>query len=154
MKIFQIWKDFLQIFFCIHTLVFASFVKGRMWLNYAPCFSHSGNINCHQCISEFSTHRYCKITYFCWDIILRFCHIVSLQQSKFLVLWKGCNRKPLKYFHIREFNFRDHNTHPHENKTPAKISDFTVYDTDELLLWELKHENLHRLGKNEFRLFF
>jgi hypothetical protein len=26
--------------------------------------------------------QYCKITYFCWDFISRFCHIVFLQQSK------------------------------------------------------------------------
>jgi hypothetical protein len=26
-----------------------------------------------------------KITYFCWDFILRFCHIASLQQSKICV---------------------------------------------------------------------
>jgi hypothetical protein len=59
---------------------------------------------------------YCKITYFRWDFISHFCHIVSLQQSKICIYWRVViNRKPFKYFHIRWFYFCDH--YPHENKT-------------------------------------
>jgi hypothetical protein len=46
---------------------------------------------CYQILRIFA---YCKITYFRWDFILRFCHFVSLQQFKIQLFWKGCNRKP------------------------------------------------------------
>jgi hypothetical protein len=42
-------------------------------------------------------------------------------------IWKGCNRKPFKYFHIRRFDIRDHNNITKIVKIkPTKISDFTV----------------------------
>jgi hypothetical protein len=40
--------------------------------------------------------------------ISRFCHILSASLNSHF--WKGCNRKPFKYFHICGFYFRDHNT--------------------------------------------
>jgi hypothetical protein len=60
---------------------------------------------------EVFKYMYCKITYFCWDFILHFCHIVSLQQSKIRIFGRVViNRKPFKYFHIHGFHFRDHTT--------------------------------------------
>jgi hypothetical protein len=40
-------------------------------------------------------------------VILCLCNSLKIN----LHFWKGCNRKPFKYFHIHGFYFRDHDTH-------------------------------------------
>jgi hypothetical protein len=51
--------------------------------------------------------NYCKIIYFCWDFISRFCHIVSLQQRKIRYYGTVVIENPLN---ICGFYFHDHNT--------------------------------------------
>jgi hypothetical protein len=63
---------------------------------------------------------YCKMTYFRWDFISRFCHIVSLQQSKIHVFGRVAIENHLNIFIFVGCIF------PRENKTHTKISDFTV----------------------------
>jgi hypothetical protein len=58
-------------------------------------------------------------------------HVAGSWNSHF---WKGCNRKSYQYFHIRGFYLIfsysrvlfSQSQHRRENKTHAKISDFTV----------------------------
>jgi hypothetical protein len=44
------------------------------------------------------TPSYCKITYFFWDFISCFCHVVSLQQSKIRVYGRVLIENPLNIF--------------------------------------------------------
>jgi hypothetical protein len=48
---------------------------------------------------------YCKITYFRWDFISRFYHIVSLQQSKIRVFGRVVIENPLNIFIFAGFIF-------------------------------------------------
>jgi hypothetical protein len=69
--------------------------------------------------------KYCKITYFRWDFTSRFCHIVSLQQSKIRIFGRVVIENPIFSYSLVLFS---RSWHPRENKTHAKISDFTVID--------------------------
>jgi hypothetical protein len=55
---------------------------------------------------------YCKITYFRWDFISRFCHIVSLHQSKICVFGRVVIENPLDIFIV----LFSRSYHPRKNK--------------------------------------
>jgi hypothetical protein len=79
------------------------------------------------CVILLLVFAYCKITYFQWDFISRFCHIVSLQQSKIHIFGRVVIENPLNIFILAGFIFAIMTpTRNRENKTHAKISDFTV----------------------------
>jgi hypothetical protein len=57
------------------------------------------------CFSLKSKNGYSKITYFRWDFISRFCHIVSLQQSKIHIYERVVIENPLNIFIFTGFIF-------------------------------------------------